>query len=80
MNDYLDKKIEGILVGAMTAGFNRSLNALEEAGAIDRKKMMKEYAGKGSKYYDMVTEQFEYTAHYAKEAVRELIEQESNNS
>ncbi len=80
MNNELDKKIEGILVGAMADGFNRSLKALEDAGAIDRKEMMKEYTGMGSKYYDMVTEQFEYTAHYAKEAVRALIEEETKKS
>ena len=80
MSDDLDRKIEGILIGVMSDGFNRSLNVLEEAGAINRKKMMKEYAGKGSKYYDMVTEEFEYTARHAKEAIRELIENENNNS
>jgi DNA-binding HxlR family transcriptional regulator len=76
MNDELARKIEGILVQAMADAFNRSLNALEEDGAIDRTKMMEEYRGVGSKYYDMVTEQLEYTAQFAKENIRKLIEDE----
>ena len=80
MSDELEKKIESILIGIMADGFNRSLNTLEEAGAINRKKMMKEYAGIGSKYYDMVTEQFECSAHYGKEAILKLIEEESSKS
>ena len=78
MNDELDEKIEGILIGIMADAFNRSMNALEKAGAINRKEMMTDYKGIGSKYYDLVTEQFEYTAHYTKVMIRDLIKEENN--
>ncbi|MCE2028699.1 hypothetical protein [Sessilibacter corallicola] len=78
MSDELDRKIENILISAISDGFNRALNTLEDAGAINREEMRKEYKGVGSKYYDMVSEQFEYTAQYAKETIRELIEEESS--
>ena len=45
----------------ITDAFNRSIGALEDAGAIDAKKMRQHYKGIGSKYYDMVTEQIDVT-------------------
>lgn len=76
MDKELDERIESILIEIMSDGFNRSINVLEEVGAINRKKMLKEYKGIGSKYYDLVAEQFEYTAHYGKKAIYELLQKE----
>ncbi|WP_460241594.1 hypothetical protein [Aurantivibrio infirmus] len=76
MNDDLEKRIEGALIGIMSDGFNRSLGALEGAGAIDLKEMRKEYKGNGSRNYDLVTEQLEYTAKYGKSSILEIIKDE----
>jgi hypothetical protein len=54
-------------------GLNRSLGALEQAGAIDMKRMRVHYRGIGSRFYDVVTEQIEYTAQYAAPAMRQLF-------
>lgn len=69
-----DVQIQGALVAAISDGFNRSMNALEEAGAIDRRKMSSEYRGVGSKYYDLVTDQILLTATYCTPMIREILE------
>lgn len=61
MSDPLNQELERRLTNIITDAFNRSLNALEEAGAIDTGKLRKQYAGVGSKYYDVVSEQIERT-------------------
>ena len=43
-------EIATMLVGIIADGFNRSLGALEEAGAIDCAKLRRHYTGVGSKY------------------------------
>ena len=63
----------------MSDGLNRSMGALEEAGAIDRKEMMKDYRGNGSKYYDLVTEKLEYTAKYGQEKIYKIFEEAYQN-
>jgi hypothetical protein len=70
-----DDDIIGRIVGIISDGFNRSLGALESAGAIDTRKMRGHYKGVGSKYYDVVTEQIILTAKYAVPSVRELFEE-----
>lgn len=72
-----DSKIESILMGVMTHGFNRALNALESAGAIDKTKLNKNYRV-GSKYYDIVTEQFELTAKNEKELILQLFDEDNS--
>ncbi len=76
MNIDLEKQVQSFLIGIMSDGFNRSVNALEEAGAINTKKMRKEYTGIGSKYYDIVTRELEYTAKYTAKQLIEKIEEE----
>ncbi|MEI6297941.1 MAG: hypothetical protein WCO84_10000 [bacterium] len=73
MKNPTDQEIAGRLVNIISDGFNRSLGALEQAGAIDTKKLRKHYKGIGSKFYDVVTEQIEYTARYAAPAMRQLF-------
>ena len=68
----------GVIVGIISDGLNRSLNALE-AGAIDRRKMMSEYRGVGSRHYDLVTEQIVLTATWALPSIRKLFDQEARD-
>jgi hypothetical protein len=73
MRNATDDQIAGLLVRIISDGFNRSLGALEAAGAVDTKKMRRHYTGIGSRFYDMVTEQIVLTAKYAAPAVRQLF-------
>ena len=73
MNNDLEKKVQHILIDIMSAGFNRSISALEKCGAINTQKMHEGYKGVGSKYYDIVTEKLEYTARYAAPYIIESI-------
>ncbi len=73
MNDLKDADIQAILVNIISDGFNRSLEALEKAGAIETKVLISAYGGAGSKYYDLVTEQIVYTAKLGSNAIRDLI-------
>ena len=68
-----DEEIAGLLTGIISDGFNRSFGALRDAGAVDDRKMRRHYAGIGSKYYDLVTEQIELTARYGAPAIRKLF-------
>ena len=68
-----EQQVAWLLVPIITDAFNRSMNALEEAGAIDRKKMLKHYHGIGSKYYDIVTEQIEITIKSGAPSICELF-------
>lgn len=74
MSKLTNEEIVGLLIDIISDGFNRSLSALVEAGAIDTRKMGSEYKGAGSRYYDLVTEQITYTAKSATPAVRLLFE------
>jgi hypothetical protein len=73
MRDPTDDQIAGLLIGIISDGFNRSLGALEAAGALDTKKMQGHYKGIGSKYYDIVTEQIVLTAKYTAPSLRRLF-------
>ena len=73
-----DKEIVGLLTAIISDGFNRSLGALEKAGAIDTQKLKTEYKGVGSKFYDLVTEQVELTAKYGTPSMRKLFSKDDN--
>ncbi len=74
MRDPTDDQIVGLLIGIISDGFNRSLGALEAAGAVNTKKLRgRHYKGVGSKYYDVVTEQIVLTATYAAPGLRRLF-------
>ena len=77
MRNPTDEEIAGRLVAIISDGFNRSLGALDRAGAVNAKHMWKYYKGIGSKYYDLVTEQISLTAQYGVPAVRELFQRAS---
>jgi hypothetical protein len=73
MKTPTDREISGLLAGIISDGFNRSLAALEKAGAVDTEKLWKHYTGAGSKFYDLVTDQVVLTARYAAPSVRQLF-------
>ena len=73
MRNPTDEEITERLIGIISDGFNRSLGALEAAGALDTKKMRGDYTGIGSSYYDVVTEQIALTAKYGVPGVRHLF-------
>jgi hypothetical protein len=73
MRNPTDDEIAGRLVAIISDGFNRSLGALEAAGALDLTKLRRHYAGVGSKYYDIVTEQIELAAKHGEPGLRELF-------
>lgn len=75
-----EKEVAGRLVNIISDAFNRSLNALEESGAIDTKKMRKHYKGIGSKYYDIVTEQIALTVKSGAPWVCELFTDKNDAS
>jgi hypothetical protein len=77
MRNPTDDQIAGLLIGIISDGFNRSLGALEAAGAVDTKKLRGHYKGIGSKYYDIVTEQIVLTAKHAAPRLRHLILEDS---
>ena len=62
MDADLEEKIANALIHILSDGFNRSMNELEEAGAIDLRELRAAYSGVGSEYYDLVTAQLEQTA------------------
>jgi hypothetical protein len=68
-----DDAVAGWLVAIIADGFNRSLGALEAAGAVNTKQLRAQYTGVGSKYYDVVTEQIVLTARYAAPHLRRLV-------
>jgi flagellar basal body rod protein FlgF len=71
-----EEEITALLLRIMTDGFNRSLNALRAAGAVNTKVMDSNYKGVGSKYHDLVTMQMEHTAKYGTAAIRNLFHDE----
>ena len=73
MRNPTDDQIAGVLIGIIGDGFNRSLGALEDAGAVNTKKMRGQYTGIGSRYYDIVTEQIVRTARIAAPRLRRLF-------
>jgi hypothetical protein len=75
MRKPTDEEIAGRLIGIISDGFNRSLGVLVAAGAVDTKKMRRQYKGIGSKYYDIVTDQIVLTAKYGAPAIRQLFKE-----
>jgi hypothetical protein len=73
MSKKLEDEIARLVSNLITDGFNRSMNALEIAGAIDRKKLKMHYTGVGSKYYDLVTEQMNLTVSYAMPEIKKMV-------
>jgi hypothetical protein len=73
MKHATDEEIAAQLVAIISDGFNRSLGALVEAGALDTTKLQRHYTGVGSKFYDLVTEQIEVTAKHATPGMRRLF-------
>lgn len=56
MSNLTDQEMCSLLIDIISDGFNRSLNALEEAGAVNTRELGSAYSGIGSKYYDLITE------------------------
>ncbi len=75
-----EKAVAERLVHIISDAFNRSINALEGAGAIDTKELRKHYRGIGSKYYDIVTEQIEMTTKSRAPWICELFTQGNDAS
>ena len=81
MKDYFEfmkehsikEQIQGVVRTDIHHGFNRSVGALENVKAIDSTEMRKEYKGVGSKYYDLVTEQMEYTEKQLEPVIDQII-------
>lgn len=69
----VDNEIEEFLIAILSDSFNRYLTALEEARALDTRKLRAEYCGPGSRYYDIVTQQIERTVRDALPGVRALL-------
>ncbi len=76
MKQTADDKIFASLVGMLSDGFNRSLKALEDAGAIDATALRSDYKP-GSEYYALVTAALEQTASYARPGIQKIIEESS---
>jgi len=77
MNAISNEKLEAVLGGIIADGFNRSLGALVDAGAIDIRRMGEKYKGIGSEYYDLVTERIEFTAKYGAQQIQRLLSEEN---
>ena len=75
MKNPTDQQIQNVLGGFIADGFNRSLGVLDRIGVLDMKKLRKKYTGMGSEYYDLITEQIEYTAKYGAVAIRKLFDE-----
>jgi hypothetical protein len=73
-------QLKALLIHAMTDAFNRSVSALEAAGAFNLKKMRSEYKGVGSRYYDVVTEAMLQTIAQYQPAFEQLFSKESKSS
>ena len=77
MNQPAEDKLVTSLVGILTDGFNRSLNVLEEAGAIDTTVLRSDYTP-GSEYYLLVTAALETTAKSARSSILKILEEGAN--
>ena len=72
MSQSMEDKLAAFVVGIMGDAFNRSLIALEDAGAIDTTVLRSNYKP-GSAFYSLVTAELEKTADYARPGIREII-------
>jgi len=75
-----EKAVADRMVSIITDAFNRSIGALDRAGAIDITKLQKHYRGIGSKYHDLVTEQIELTVKSGAPWICEIFTQEGDGS
>lgn len=75
-----EEEIRGKLLAIISDGFNRSISTLRDAGAIDTRRLDREYRGVGTKYYDMVTAQIEYTAKYGAKSIMSLLTDPNDSS
>ena len=73
MPDEVTNNIKSVLITIIADGFNRSIQALEDAGAIDTTEMRKAYKGIGSEYYDLVSAAIEYTAEVSAPALKKAL-------
>jgi hypothetical protein len=80
MTNPTDEEIAVRLVDIINDGFNLSIGALVQAGALDTTKMQEHYTGVGSKFYDLVTEQITLTARYGTPGVRQLFSHDTSNA
>ena len=69
------KSVEDVLLATLTDSLNRTLRALEDAGAIDTREFRHHYRGDGSKYYDLVTELLQQHVRSGAVAVRDALSQ-----
>ncbi len=74
MHQIIEDRLVASLLNSLSDGFNRSLNALEDAGAIDTSQLRSDYRP-GSKYYELVTSALESTAEHARPGIRKLLEE-----
>lgn len=79
MKHPTDEEIAAQLVAIISDGFNRSLGALVDAGAVDTTKLRRHHTGVGCKFYDLVTEQIEVTAKHATPGVRRLFSDDNES-
>ena len=76
MRNPTDAEIVRALIRITTDGFNRSMGVLVDAGAIKKTKKMREGHRPGGKYYELVTEQLEYTAKSSIPEIRKLFSED----
>ena len=68
-----EEQLQLLLVRAISDGVNRTLGALEAAGAINATRLRSAYSGPGSRYYDLVTEEVMRTADAAAASLATLL-------
>ena len=73
MGQSVEDEIVESLLGILADGFNRALNALEDAGAIEATEFRLKYKP-GSEYYALVTASLELAANDARAVIKEIIE------
>ena len=73
METPTNEEIAKVLVAILTDGFNRSIRALEQAGAVDTTKMRRDYHP-NTRYYDLVTMEMEHTAKFGAMRIRSLLD------
>ena len=76
MSQSTEERSVASLVGILADGFNRSLTALEGAGAIDTTVLRSDYKP-GSEYYALVTAALEQTVNFAAPGIRKITQESS---
>ncbi len=80
MSHPSEQEVANRLVCIATDAFNRSINALEDAGALDTTTLRRHYSGIGSRYYDIVTVQIERACRSGAPWICELFPEEPDAS